>query len=175
VHNSQAGSLGATRPFAPVSSNFQNTLAMPANSTSQHQSPHKPTSSQPHARQGGRASCSCPSHSDGSFSRPLNFETSRCTTPPTNQAMQVSFRGGPSLALVYERQVPSFRSISSPSTSYPSTTEKEKSGHTTAPTAIVSTTTPLAQIAAAQTQQRVTSPQHQERGAASYGQQEEDA
>jgi hypothetical protein len=124
MHNSQVGSLGVTRPFAPVNSNFQNALAMPANSTSQHQSPriapailtcrqspHKPTSSQPHARQGGCTKRLLKRHSDSSFSRPLNFETSRCITPPNNQAMRASFTGGASLALVYERQMPSFRCI----------------------------------------------------------------
>jgi hypothetical protein len=155
VHNSQVGSLGATRYFAPVSSNFQNVLAMSANSTSQHQSPwivpailtcrqspHKPTSSQPHARRGGLHKLQLlKRHSDGSFSRPLNFETSRCATPPTNQA------------LVYERQVPSFQSIFVSQHDLPWRSGEEKSGRAITPTAIVGATMLLAQIAAAQTQQ----------------------
>lgn len=50
-----------------------------------------------------------------------------------------------------------FEVYSSPSTYYPGTTEKEKSGRATTPAAIFSATTPLGQIAAAQAQQRVTS------------------
>ena len=124
VHNSQAGSLGATRPFAPVSSNFQNALAMPANSTSQHQSPrivpailtcrqspHKPTSSQPHARQGGCTNCGCSSVTRMAASVVPSISKPRdAQPPPTNRAMQASFTGGASLALVYERPM-SFRSI----------------------------------------------------------------
>jgi hypothetical protein len=140
MQNSQAGSLGATRPFAPVSSNFQNASAMPANSTSRHQSsrivptilachqsPHKPTSSQFHVRQGACTNCGCSSVTRiaasvvPSISKPRDTQTFL----PTRQCKPASQEAHHSSRCMSSKCLP-FEVYSPPSTYCPGTTEKEK-------------------------------------------------